>query len=103
MKTVQLDVTTLNMLAGVVIPLLVGLVTKISASSAVKAMTNAVLSAIGGGIAIALEAHGAVNLKTWIMSIGVTFITSAATYYGFWKPTTVAPTIQEKTRNVGIG
>lgn len=99
----ELDVQTLNMLAGLVIPLLVGVVTKKLADSWVKAVTNFALSALSGGLAVAIAADGMVHLRDWIVAMVSTWIVSIATYYGFWKPTGVALQVQDATAMFGIG
>lgn len=99
----QIDVQVLTVLSGALIPLLVGLVSKRVTSRGVKAVLNALLSAIAGGLALAIAAEGNVdNVRSWVLSIGTTWVISVATYYGFWKPTGVTPAIQDSTSEFGI-
>ena len=49
------DLTLIALLSGVIVPLLVGVVTKLSASSGVKATLNAGLTALASGSALANE------------------------------------------------
>lgn len=100
---VQIDVVALNFLAGTVIPLLTALVTTRVASPGLKAVVTLLLSAVAGGVAVAIEANGTIELETWIVSIGCTWLLAIASYYGLWKPTTVAPKVQEKTATFGVG
>lgn len=102
-SVVQIDVATLNFVAGVLVPLLTALVTTRLASPGLKAVVTLLLSALAGGIAVALQANGTVELQTWITSIALTWVMSIASYYGLWKPTSTAPKIQAATKNVGVG
>jgi hypothetical protein len=102
-KTViHMDVGTLSFIAGAVVPLLVGLLTKFNAHPGLKGVLNAVLSAIGGGLAVAIGAHGTVTLGTWLLAMAQTFALSIAAYYGIWKPTGVAGAVQNSTANIGL-
>ena len=95
------DLTLFAILSGVVIPLLVGLITKLQASSGIKAILNFGLSAITA--AVALESEANFNWKTFAVNFALTWVVSIATYYGLWKPTGVSGTVQEETANFGIG
>lgn len=95
---VHLDVHVLTIIAGTIIPILVGIVTKASASAKVKAAVNVVLSIAAGFATAALAVHGDVTADVFIA-----WLASVATYYGFWKPIGVAPKVQAATANVGIG
>jgi len=91
----------ITVLSGVVIPLLVGVLTKLEASSALKSVCNAALSALGSVLAtMQLEFW---DWKWFFISWASTFVVSIASYYGLWKPTTVAPRVQEATGRFGIG
>lgn len=100
---VQVDVQTINLIAGTLIPLAVGVITKAKASSGTKALTNALLSAVAGAIAPVAAAQGRLDVKVFVASILTTFVASAATYYGVWKPTGVAGVVQQATADVGVG
>lgn len=102
-RQVQVDVSALSMLEGLVIPLIVGLITKARANRAVKSVSLAVLSVIAGLISLAAKADGNIDLYTSAEAIITAFITAIASYYGFWKPTGVAPAIAGATPDVGIG
>lgn len=99
----MLDVQVLNMIAGSLIPLLVGLVVKMRAPSWLKATTNVALSAVAGGLAVAIAADGKIVLGTWLTSILLTFVTSASAYKGFYEPAGIAEKVQAKTAGFGIG
>lgn len=98
----HLNPTELQIASGFAIPLVVGFITKLRASSAVKALLNFLLSAIAGGLTVALAANGDVVGTTWLLGIAQTFVVSIASYYGLWKHT-VAPAIAQSTPNFGIG
>lgn len=91
-------------LIGIVIPILVALVTKASASSGMKAVINALMSAVAGALAVVVQQHGDVwNLNTLGASIGWTWVVSIATYYGLLKPAGIAPAVARVTARAGIG
>lgn len=100
---IELDVQTLNLVAGTVIPLLVGFVTKKVASQGLKAVLNALLSALAGAASIAIAASGHIVVGEVITSMITTFIASTAVYYGVWKPTGVAGTVADVAPKFGLG
>jgi len=97
----------LSIIVGTLIPLLVGVVTKMRASSQVKSIANALLSAVAGALVPVINACAgdtcAVNWREVALGVGVTWIASVATYYGLWKPTGTADSVQARTAGVGIG
>ena len=99
---VEVDLQLIAVLAGTVIPLLVGLVTKLRASSTVKAWANALLSALSATSAVIIET-GALYWRDVILTFGTTWVTSIATYYGLWKPTETSKVVQERTSEFGVG
>lgn len=101
--TFNVDVTLLTLLFGTVIPLLVGLVTSTSASSRFKAVANTVLSALAGGLAVAIAADGKVVLATVLTAMVQSFVASNASYHGLWKPTGAAPSVANITGDAGLG
>lgn len=103
---VVLDVNTLNVLIGTAIPLLVALLAKWSASSALKAVMNAVLSAAAAALQVVLAGCADMCPLEWtpfLSTFFVTWVTSIASYYGLWKPTETAVKVQSKTANFGVG
>lgn len=100
---IHLNPTVLTYASGFLVPLAVGVLTKLHASKGLKAVLNLVLSAIAGGLAVALTSNGDVQLSTWLAGIAQTFVVSIASYYGLWKPTGVAPAVQQGTATLGIG
>ena len=95
------DLTLLTLLAGVVVPLLVGLLTKLNASSSVKSVLNLGLTAAGALLAVANETD--FDWKVFVVNWALAWTISIATYYGFYKPSGVSGTVQEKTAEFGIG
>lgn len=89
-------------LVGILVPLLVGVVSKKVASRRVKAVLNAVLSAIAGSTAYLVAVDGGYDFVGFVNSAVGVFIVSIATYYGLWKPTGAAEGVQNKTSGVGI-
>jgi hypothetical protein len=102
-RQVQVDVHALSLLSGVVVPLLVGFLTKARAHSAVKAISLAVLSTLAGLMSLWLKADGSIDLWTSIDAIAAAFVAATASYYGFWRPTGIAPAISDATADIGIG
>lgn len=97
-----LDAQTIAMVTGLAIPLLVGLLSKINASSGLKGVLNAVLSATAGVLATVTQVDSA-NLRDFVIAMGSTWIVSVASYYGLWKPTGVAGTVIQATARFGVG
>jgi hypothetical protein len=95
------DAALLATLAGVIVPLLVGIVTKLQAPAGLKAMINAALAALGGLAATIVPGDFAWHpfLANWATA----WVVSVATYYGLWKPSGVAPAVQQSTAGVGVG
>lgn len=99
--TVALDVEFVSLLIGTVIPLLVGLLTKLNASSGVKAVVNALLAALAGFLTEA--GSDEFVLGSAIVTVLLTWAVSVATYYGLYKPTGTSQAVQRSTRNFGVG
>ena len=84
---------------AVVLPLLVGLVTKVTTHPGIQAVILLLLSAITGFLTLALQAHQT-NDVTWnwknaALNAVVTFVIAVASHFGLWKPTQVARKAQE--------
>lgn len=95
------DTQLLALLAGVLVPLLVGVLTKISAPSGLKAILNAALSALGAALAQIVPGHFV--FKAFLIVWATTWVVSVATHYGLYKPTGVSQAVQSSTATVGIG
>jgi hypothetical protein len=100
-----IDAQTISLLCGVVIPLLVGLLAKINASDGLKAVINALLSALAGTLATFTQTGlgAGVDWKTLVISILSVWVVSVATYYGVYKPTGVAGSLAAATPKFGFG
>jgi hypothetical protein len=90
-------VEVVSMVVGVLLPILVGLVTKAVTSPSTKAILLAALSALSGFLTEFVEVanSGAAfqvdqALLTWLM----TFVVAVAVHYGLWKPTGVTAKAQ---------
>jgi hypothetical protein len=90
------------MIGGVLVPILVGLVTKLRASPAFKSVANAVLSAVAGAVGAA-SAAGDWSWETFGLAWGSAWAVSIASHYGLWKPTGATSAVQGATADVGIG
>jgi hypothetical protein len=98
------DATSVARLLGLVIPLLVGVLTKRYATSGVKAVVNVALSAFTGSVGYLVAANGHdYNFAGFVNSFLSVMLVSMASYYGLWKPTGVAGTVAVKTAKFGIG
>lgn len=88
----------LGLVVSTVLPLLVGLVTKVVTHSGVKAVILAALSAVTG---LGTEVLNAVttgqpyDLGTGILLALGSFLVAVGMHYGIWKPTTVSVKAQE--------
>lgn len=102
-ETLALDVHVLTLLSGTIVPILVGLVTKRFVDSSVKLGLNAALSAIAGGLTVAIAAEGKVDAADWLTGMLTAFGVSMATYHGFLKPTHIASAIERIAPDFGVG
>ncbi len=97
-----IDETTLSILLGVALPVLVALLTKVHASSRTKAVLNAGLAAVAG--ALALVVPGAtIDLKALLVSVGIAWASSMVTYLGIYKPSGATDAVQWRTGSFGLG
>ncbi len=88
----------INMLLTVIMPVIVGLVTTRTTSSAVKSWLLAgltLLTSILTGMADSYATGLPFNLGMALIDAVPAFVVSVATYYGLWKPTGVAKQAQE--------
>mgnify|MGYP003328644912 CR=1 FL=1 len=93
---------TLAILTGVVVPLLVAAVTRIDAPPAVKAIVNALLSAVAAWLANVIPGTP-LSWKTAITTIGIAWASSVVAYFGLWKPTGVEGKVANATKGFGVG
>lgn len=95
------DMGLLALLTGVIVPLLVGLLTKLNASSNVKAFANLGLTALGAALATVNEVD--FDWKIFAVNFGVAWAVSIGSYYGFYKPTGTAEKVANIAPGVGVG
>lgn len=100
---IELDVSMLNRVVALFLPLLVALVTKKVTSQGLKSSLLFVFSAIAGLATTMIQADGRIPVAQVIDAMLTTLVTAVAVYYGLWKPTGIAGSITEKTANFGIG
>lgn len=100
---IQVDMAVLAFLAGTVIPLLTALLTKLEASSGVKAVSNLVLSMAAGGVAYLVTNDGSGDLLELISAAVAVYLTSGVTYQNLWKPTGATLKLASSTANTGLG
>lgn len=95
------DAQTIILIAGVVIPILVGVLAKAGAPSGLKAILNAALTAAAGVLAQVIP--GAFHWRTFFLAWAATWVVSVATHFGFYKPVGVTGAVQSSTANIGVG
>ena len=95
------DLTLFTLLTGVIVPFLVGVLTKLNAPSSVKAVLNLGLTALGSVLATISEVD--FNWKIFLVNWAIAWVVSVGTYYGFYKPTGVSDRAAEATADFGIG
>jgi hypothetical protein len=112
----SIDATIVAILLGVIIPILNGIVTKITTSAGVKAVLTLALATVAGLVTTATTDGGdAIFSSALVLNTALTFITSVATYAGLWKPLEVTSspvthvddsgvlvTVPGKLANVGV-
>lgn len=104
MTVFTLDALLVSTLLGTVLPILVGLVTKLNAASWVKGVSLLFLSAVTGLISTSTTLDGtAVFSKESLILALIAWVTAVATYFGLLKPAEVTAVVQERTANVGVG
>lgn len=97
---IEFDVSpalVIGVLVSTILPLLVGLVTKVVTHSGWKAVILAALSAVTGlltELGNALTNGTVYNLGQGLLLALLAFLVATGTYYGIWKPTTVANKLQ---------
>jgi predicted Na+-dependent transporter len=88
----------LSLAGQVLLPLIVGFVTKRSMPAGVKAVLLLFFTVVAQGITTALESVNsgvAFEWKAWAYNIFMGFVVSVAVHYGLWKPTGAADTAQD--------
>ncbi|MGH7743610.1 MAG: hypothetical protein ACREQ5_02140 [Candidatus Dormibacteria bacterium] len=88
---------TLSLAVGVVLPLLSGLVTKSSASGAVRAVVLLALSAVTAFVSAWLSAangHQPFDVGTTLFTVLGTFLVGVGSHFGFYKATGISAYVQ---------
>lgn len=86
-----------GLLVATILPILVGLVTKVVTSSATKAVLLAALAALDGLGTQALAAHSdgtSFDLGNGLLQALTYFLVAVAMHFGLWRPTTVSAKAQ---------
>ena len=91
-----------TVLSGAAVPLLARLLIKKPAPIWMVSLLNLLLSVAAGGFAAA-GAAGHLTAEAFFAGVGQTWVVSIATYYGFYKPTGIAPKLADLTAGVGFG
>ncbi|MGW1998214.1 hypothetical protein [Embleya sp. NPDC001921] len=76
-----------SLLVGVILPILVGLATKVTTSASTKAVALAFLSAVSGFVSEMLDSGDSFRWSTALITWAATFIVAVAVHFGLWKPT----------------
>jgi len=90
-------------IAATLIPMITAVITKRYAHSGIKAVTTLALSALAGGVNVALANNGQVVLDTWLWGMLSTWLASVGVYVGILRPSQVTVKLQEKTAGFGVG
>jgi Trk-type K+ transport system membrane component len=95
------DLSLLQVLVSIVLPLVVGIVVKQVGSPAIRSITLALLSAVTAIATAGLSSGGSISKDTAISAVA-SFIVAVGAYYGLWKPTGISSAVNDKTANFGI-
>lgn len=93
-----MDVSILTLIVGTVMPILVALVTTRVTSGAIKAWLLAaftLVSTVLQALLLATQSGIPFELGAIFVSALTQFIISVAIYYGLWKPTGIAGSVQD--------
>lgn len=93
-----MDISVLTLIVGTVMPIMVALVTTRVTSGAIKAWLLAAFTLVSTILqAILLSAQSGIpfELGAVFISAITQFIISVAIYYGLWKPTGIAGSVQD--------
>lgn len=101
--TLQVDVTWLQPLVGLIIPILTGVLVKTKASSQIKSLVTLFLGALSGAITTVIANQGSLQPKEFAVGIMLTWITAWSSYNGFYKGSGITKAVQTKTADFGVG
>lgn len=96
-----LDATAVALVLGLILPFVVGLVTKVNASKAVKATVGIIVAGIGATIQHAVKDDGTAFISSqMLLNFAIVYGTQVLSYHGLWSNYS----INEKVApNKGIG
>jgi len=101
---ITIDASLAMFIVGVLLPIVVGIITKLSAPSWLKAVLHMLFAAVASLIITSITLDGtAVISKTSALIAFGTWITGMATYFGFLMPSGISPAVNTKTARIGIG
>lgn len=103
---VTIDDYWLTLLLSVILPIVVGFITKQTASGTVKSLTLLFLAAVTGTVTSIQQQGGTFDWKHALLNTIVAFVIAVGMHYGLLKPTHVTGTegfVQIKTSSFGIG
>lgn len=100
---IEVDVAALAMVAGTIIPLLTGLLTKLQASSRVKAVVAFVLSIAAGVVTELQMGEGKSTVAALVVAGLAAYTTSGVSYTNLWKPIGAAEAVANVIPLRGIG
>ena len=99
----SIDSQTVTLFGAVLLPLVVGVVSKNVAAKAVKSILLLSITALATLLARAtLEDGKAVFTQELIQDGMVNWVVAIAAYYGLWKPTGVSETVNTRTADFGL-
>lgn len=99
---ISLDPFYLALLAGPVVALLAGLLTKLDSSSGVKRIVALALSAVAGVVAQVVSANGVLDLEPVLKAAAVSFASSVVSYYFALKPSGLSEKVNTATSSFGV-
>lgn len=102
-QVLQVNVIAVTFVASWLIPLAVGLLTKSSASSSVKAVLNLGLTVATGVCTCLITAKGTVTVGQLTTAVMTAFTGSGLSYTHLWKPTGAAASVQSVAPAFGLG
>lgn len=105
MDTFVVDLTWVTLAVSIVLPILVGIVTKQVANGRIKAALLLFFSALTGMLNQVIAEQGVLTKETIIAAV-VAYVVATASHFGFWKPVEVTGSegvVQTKTSDFGVG
>ena len=106
-SVITISLVAWSVIQGTVLPIVVGILTKVDAPDPIKVFVNLLLNAVGGLVAVVVVSDGVATLSlNAVVAAGLGFVASIATHYGFWKPIGVTGSDAETNRllpAIGLG